>query len=229
MPGVLRGADGSAGPSSGRVLPDADGGIPGRDRVGAGHRVAVQGLDLGAGVSGLWSGEDAAGAFHALEDAQAAESGGPRGGVRLGAGTAAGVGAAARQDGWGGRGDGTEYDAWLEQLVRASGIETPTRQDLAKLDRKRPKEVVADKGYQSNATMTGVKERGKRCYVSEPRPMIEHVGHVVVPAPLLPGLRPHLPHRRPICPGCRRPPAASAPRAPGLMRLCSTPPRARTL
>ena len=29
--------------------------------------------------------------------------------------------------------------AWLEQLARASGIETPTRQDLAKLDRKRPK------------------------------------------------------------------------------------------
>ena len=37
------------------------------------------------------------------------------------------------------RDDGTEYDAWLEQLARASGIETPTRQDLAKLDRKRPK------------------------------------------------------------------------------------------
>ena len=143
------------------------------------------------------------------------------------------------------RDDGTEYDAWLEQLARASGIETPTRQDLAKVDRKRPgkgsnkdwkhphdpdaritkmkdgrtrlahklevgvdmetgavagvtvqtmdggdtaslpvtldeterrlaevgaepKEVVADKGYHSNATMTGVKERGQRSYVSEP-------------------------------------------------------------
>ena len=31
-----------------------------------------------------------------------------------------------------------------------------------------PKEVVADKGYHSNATMTGVKERGLRSYVSEP-------------------------------------------------------------
>ncbi len=143
------------------------------------------------------------------------------------------------------RDDGTEYDAWLEQLARASGIETPTRQDLAKLDRKRPKkgsnkdwkhphdpearitkmkdgrtrlahklevgvdmetgavagvtvqtmdggdtaslpvtldeterqlakvgaepkEVVGDKGYHSNATMTGVKDRGLRSYVSEP-------------------------------------------------------------
>ena len=143
------------------------------------------------------------------------------------------------------RDDGTEYDAWLEQLARASGIETPTRQDLAKVYRKRPKkgsnqdwkhphdpearitkmkdgrtrlahklevgvdmetgvvagvtvqtidggdtaslpvtldeterrlaevgaepkEVVGDKGYHSNATMTGVKKRGQRTYVSEP-------------------------------------------------------------
>ena len=130
-------------------------------------------------------------------------------------------------------------------MARASGIETPTRQDLAKLDRKRPKkgsnrewahphdpearitkmkdgrtglahkfeqavdmetgavvavtvqtmeggdtaslpntldeaqrqlaeieveprEVVADKGYHSNQTMTGVQDRGLRSYVSEP-------------------------------------------------------------
>ena len=143
------------------------------------------------------------------------------------------------------REDGTEYEEFLEQLAVASGIETPTRDDLAKLDRKRPgkgsnkdwvhphdpearitkmkdgrtrlahkleqavdmetgavvattvqtmdggdtaslgvtldeaerrleevgveaQEVVADKGYHSNRTMTGVKERGKRSYVSEP-------------------------------------------------------------
>ena len=143
------------------------------------------------------------------------------------------------------RADGTEYEEWLAQLARASGIETPTREDLATLDRKRPnkgsnkdwvhphdpearitkmkdgrthlahklehavdmetgaivgltvqtmdggdtaslpvtldeaerqlaeagveaQEVVADKGYHSNATMTGVKERKLRTYVSEP-------------------------------------------------------------
>ena len=143
------------------------------------------------------------------------------------------------------RDDGTEYEAWLEEVAGASGIETPTREDLAKLDRKRPgkgsnkdwmhphdpearitrmkdgrtrlahkleagvdmetgavagvtvqtmdggdtaslavtldeterrlaavgtepREVVADKGYHSNATMTGVKDRGLRSYVSEP-------------------------------------------------------------
>ena len=143
------------------------------------------------------------------------------------------------------RDDATEYDAWLEQLARASGIETPTRRDLAKLDRKRakkgsnrdwehpddpearitkmkdggtrpahkleqavdmdtgavvattaqtmdggdtaslpntldeaerrlaevgaePGEVVADKGYHSNRTMTEVEGRGLRSYVSKP-------------------------------------------------------------
>ena len=37
------------------------------------------------------------------------------------------------------RDDGSGYEDWLEELARASGIETPTRSDLAKLDRKRPK------------------------------------------------------------------------------------------
>ena len=37
------------------------------------------------------------------------------------------------------RDDGKGYEEWLEEVARASGIETPTRQDLAKLDRKRPK------------------------------------------------------------------------------------------
>ena len=141
------------------------------------------------------------------------------------------------------RDDGRGYEEWLEEVARASGIETPTRKDLAKLDRKRPKkgsnqewvhphdpearvtkmkdgrtglahkfeqavdmetgavvavtvqtmdggdtaslpvtldeaqrqlaeveprEVVADKGYHSNKTMTGVQDRGLRSYVSEP-------------------------------------------------------------
>ncbi len=48
-----------------------------------------------------------------------------------------------------------------EEVARASGIETPTRKDLTTLDRERPK-----KG--SNKTMTGVKERKLRSYVSEP-------------------------------------------------------------
>ena len=143
------------------------------------------------------------------------------------------------------RDDAVGYDEWLKQLARASGIDTPTRADLARLDRDRPKkasnkdwvhrhdpqarvakmkdgrtrlahkletavdidtgavaavtvqttdggdcaslpatldeaehnlaqtqatpqEVVADKGYHSNATMVGLRERGLRSYVSEP-------------------------------------------------------------
>lgn len=37
------------------------------------------------------------------------------------------------------RDTGESYDAFLEGLAKASGIETPTRQDLAKIDKKRPK------------------------------------------------------------------------------------------
>ncbi len=37
------------------------------------------------------------------------------------------------------RDDGLGYDEWLQQVARASGIETPTRKDLTTLDRKRPK------------------------------------------------------------------------------------------
>ena len=37
------------------------------------------------------------------------------------------------------RDTGASYDAYLTQLAAASGIETPTREDLAKLDRKRKK------------------------------------------------------------------------------------------
>ena len=42
-----------------------------------------------------------------------------------------------------------------------------TERRLAELGAE-PKEVVADKGYHSNATMTGVKKRGRQSYVSEP-------------------------------------------------------------
>ncbi len=37
------------------------------------------------------------------------------------------------------RDTGEDYKAFLEHLAEESGIETPTRQDLAKLDRKRPR------------------------------------------------------------------------------------------
>ncbi len=45
------------------------------------------------------------------------------------------------------RDDGKGYEEWLEQVARASGIETPTREDLAKLDRTRPKKKTSNKDW----------------------------------------------------------------------------------
>jgi len=42
------------------------------------------------------------------------------------------------------RDTGQRYDEFLTDLARASGIETPTRQDLAKIDRQRPKKGSND-------------------------------------------------------------------------------------
>ena len=42
------------------------------------------------------------------------------------------------------REDGTSYRDYLESLAKASGIKTPTRADLAKLDKKRPKKGSND-------------------------------------------------------------------------------------
>ena len=56
------------------------------------------------------------------------------------------------------RDDETEYDAWLEQLARASGIETPTRADLAKLDRKRPGKGSPEHPHDPEARITKMKD-----------------------------------------------------------------------
>ncbi len=42
------------------------------------------------------------------------------------------------------RDDGTGYEDFLEKLAKESGIETPTRSDLAKVDRKRPRKGSND-------------------------------------------------------------------------------------
>ena len=45
------------------------------------------------------------------------------------------------------RDDGRTYQVFLEDLAKASGIETPTREDLARLDRKRKKKGSNDDWY----------------------------------------------------------------------------------
>ena len=53
------------------------------------------------------------------------------------------------------RDDGKGYEEWLEPVARASGIETPTREDLAKLDRTRPKKKTSNNtGYSSCSRAT---------------------------------------------------------------------------
>lgn len=220
----------------------------------------MSGFDFAAGVSGLWIAGESAGAIHVVKDAEAYKFGGPCGRVQfrdqllkesgLLSGQTLGVDATTLEANAAMRSivrreSGMAYTAWLEQLARSSGIETPTRADLAKLDRNRArrgsnkdwvhpqdpearitkmkdgrthlshkvehavdleteaivattvqtmdggdtasltktldeaerqlakvdlaaKEVVADKGYHSNKTMTDMKWRGQRSYVTEP-------------------------------------------------------------
>lgn len=48
------------------------------------------------------------------------------------------------------RDDGRAYQTFLEDLAKASGIETPTREDLARLDRKRKKKGSNDDWFNPN-------------------------------------------------------------------------------
>jgi len=48
------------------------------------------------------------------------------------------------------RDDGRTYQVFLEDLAKASGIETPTREDLARLDRKRKKKGSNDDWFNPN-------------------------------------------------------------------------------
>jgi transposase len=48
------------------------------------------------------------------------------------------------------RDDGRTYQTYLEDLAKASGIETPTREDLARLDRKRKKKGSNDDWFNPN-------------------------------------------------------------------------------
>ena len=59
---------------------------------------------------------------------------------------------------------GEGYEAFLTRLAKASGIETPTREDLAKLDRKRPKKGSNqdwEHPHDPDAAITKMKEPGR--------------------------------------------------------------------
>jgi len=70
------------------------------------------------------------------------------------------------------RDTGESYQDLLMKLAQASGIEPPTRADLARIDRKRKKkgsnDDVGDKGYHSNQALVDLEAVGVRSYISEP-------------------------------------------------------------
>jgi len=68
------------------------------------------------------------------------------------------------------RDTGASYEEFLRGLAKASGIATPTREDLARLDRKHVagiEETVTDKGYHSGAVVKRMKAYGVRSYIPE--------------------------------------------------------------
>ena len=81
------------------------------------------------------------------------------------------------------RDDGKGYEEWLEQVARASGIETPTREDLAKLDRTRPKKKTSNKDWvhphDPEARIAKMKDGRTRMAHKQGRDLVESSAHGV--------------------------------------------------
>src|SRR6266849_7877418 len=118
--------------------------------------IAVAGCRFAGAAQFSWGGTEraAAGSLHDLAHAATNRWGNASSGVPVGAGVVGGEGAAEGEDGrdrchdpGGERGDGSivrrdtgeGYEDFLRRLAQESGIATPTREQLAKLDRKRAK------------------------------------------------------------------------------------------
>ncbi len=152
VPAVLCEETGAAEPGSGSLLPAAVDRLFRRDRCGARDRLAGERLAGAAALSAGGTGRESAGSFHDLAHAAVDRRGNAPGSVHLGAGSAGGeriaegqtlgvdattleANAALRTIVRRDTGDG--YEEFLRRLAQASGIRTPTREQLARLDRKR--------------------------------------------------------------------------------------------
>src|SRR5438876_4576805 len=152
MCALLRGEDGAAQSGARTVFPLA------ADRIFRGHRqrtgdsVAGSGFAGAAELSGGRTERDATRSLDDFADAAVDRCGNASSGIRLGTGVAGGEGSFKGEDDrhrWydvrGQRGDalhraagnGDGYQEFLTRLAKDSGIATPTREQLAKLDRKR--------------------------------------------------------------------------------------------
>src|SRR5262249_15717789 len=153
---LLRGDDGASVAESGAVFSLAADRIFRRNRWRAGDCMAGSGFAGAAAISGVGVERTAAGSLNDFADAAADRCRDVSGGVPVGAGVAGRERLAEGQDG-GCRGQGNAamrllvrrdtgegYEEFLRRLAQASGIATPTREQLAKLDRKRTKKGSND-------------------------------------------------------------------------------------
>ena len=162
--GVLRVAAGPPESASWAVFPAAVHRLLRGSVVGAGDCVAGRGFSEPAGFPGPGRDRGAAEPLDAVAHAASDRRGNARGGVHVGAGTVGGSGSGAGEDGrrrcddaGSERGDaehrardtGESYEAFVRQLAKASGIETPTRAELARFDRSRKDRKTSNKEWQS--------------------------------------------------------------------------------
>ena len=153
---VLRAGHGTTEPGAGSVLPVAAGRLLRRDRLGTRDRVARDRLVGGPQFCAAGGGRGGARSFDDFADAAPDRPRDAPRGLHLGAATAGGGGllkgktvaidattleANAAMRSIVRRDTGESYQEFLTRLAQASGIETPTREDLARLDRKRKKKT----------------------------------------------------------------------------------------
>jgi transposase len=98
------------------------------------------------------------------------------------------------------RGTGEAYNRFLERLAKESGIETPTREQLAKLNRKRPKKGSNDdweNPHDPDARITKMKDGRTHLAHKAEHAMDLETGALLAVATTLCGAdRPALPHGR---------------------------------
>ena len=164
MRGVLRVAAGPPESASWAVFPAAVHRLLRGSVVGAGDCVAGRGFSEPAGFPGPGRDRGAAEPLDAVAHAASDRRGNARGGFHVGAGTVGGSGSGAGEDGRVDattleanaamrsierRDTGESYEAFVRQLAKASGIETPTRAELARFDRSRKDRKTSNKEWQS--------------------------------------------------------------------------------
>jgi len=157
---VLQEQFGTSVDHAGNVLPAAAGGLLREPRFRARHSVAGSGFAERPQVSGLRSERADTGSFDRIADPAAVLAGDASGGDAVGAGDFAQAqagewservyrrhylaGKRVDEESGAARHTGQTYEDYLRQLAQAEGNEQPTKEQLARLDRKRKKKACND-------------------------------------------------------------------------------------